>query len=111
MRFPVPVYRRSDSVPEASIGPSYRCASSALTTRTQLGFWVTLDGDPLSDLANTIQTKMPMDNPGSLQPDQVADILAYLLSYSKFPAGQTELPKDPQSIKLIIISSTKPSQK
>jgi hypothetical protein len=32
VRFPVLVYRRSDSVPEASSDPSYRCASSALAT-------------------------------------------------------------------------------
>ena len=74
-------------------------------------FWVSWDGEPLSELAEAIQTKMPASDPGSLKPDQVADILAYMLSYNKFPTGQTELPKDSQSMKLITISRTKPPQK
>jgi mono/diheme cytochrome c family protein len=72
-------------------------------------FLVSWDGEPLSELAQAVQTKMPANAPGSLTPDQVADLLAYVLSRNKLPTGQAELPKDTQSMKLITILTTKPT--
>jgi hypothetical protein len=48
--------------------------------------WQTLAG-----LLDKIQTSMPADKPGQLSAATNADILAFLLSAGKFPAGRTEL--------------------
>ena len=45
---------------------------------------------PLTDLHTAVKS-MPMDNPGSLKPEEYADILAYFLSINGYPAGETEL--------------------
>jgi S-disulfanyl-L-cysteine oxidoreductase SoxD len=53
----------------------------------------------MSDLFERTRISMPGDKPGSLQPNEVADVLAFLLSKGKFPAGQTELPPDAAALK------------
>lgn len=35
---------------------------------------------------------MPEDNPGSLKPEEYADIIAYFLQLNEFPAGESDLP-------------------
>lgn len=54
----------------------------------------TWEGVLLSDLSDRIRTTMPLDKPGSLSRQQTADVLAYMLSLSKIPAGATPLPGD-----------------
>jgi S-disulfanyl-L-cysteine oxidoreductase SoxD len=65
------------------------------------------NGLTVGDLAERIRTTMPLNKPGSLTRDQIADILAYIMSYNKFPAGSTELTKDVQVQKTITIQATK----
>jgi mono/diheme cytochrome c family protein len=55
----------------------------------------------LGDLYDRIHVSMPMDAPGTLKPEQVADILAYLLKSGNYPAGQTELPADVAKLKAV----------
>ena len=38
-----------------------------------------------------MRTTMPEDNPGSLKPQQYADILSFVLKLNGFAAGETEL--------------------
>ncbi len=45
---------------------------------------------PLTDLHDAVMS-MPMDAPGSMKPEEYADILAYFLSINDYPAGETEL--------------------
>src|SRR6185295_1515773 len=45
------------------------------------------DGLTIGDLFERIRISMPQNAPGSLSGQQNADILAYVLSVSKFPAG------------------------
>src|SRR5882762_1915455 len=40
-------------------------------------------------LLNKISQDMPSSAPGSLEPQQYADVFAYVLSVNKYPAGQT----------------------
>ena len=55
----------------------------------------------VGDLFDRVRTTMPQDKPGSLTRQQNSDILAYLLSANKFPAGQTELETQTELLKQI----------
>jgi mono/diheme cytochrome c family protein len=69
-----------------------------------MGAW---DASTALDLFSTVQAKMPMDNPGSLQPEQYADVIAYFFRGNKFPAGKDELTTDQDQLKLIRIERKK----
>jgi hypothetical protein len=43
------------------------------------------------DLLRLLQKTMPMDDPGSLPPENYADIVAYFFSLNAFPTGTAEL--------------------
>ena len=60
-------------------------------------------GQPLHALFDTVSGTMPMDNPGTLKPQQYADVLARLFELSKLPAGQQELPVPRDQLDLITI--------
>ena len=61
------------------------------------------DHRPLSDLYQFIVTRMPKNEPGSLQPDEYADVLAYLLKLNELPSGTEPLPADSVALKKIRI--------
>jgi hypothetical protein len=42
---------------------------------------------------------MPKNDPGSLAPDDVADVMAYLLKMNAMPVGPNELPADVDSLR------------
>ena len=48
----------------------------------------------LGDLFDRIHVSMPMDAPGTLKPEQVVDVLAFLLKSGAYPAGEAELSAD-----------------
>ena len=56
-------------------------------------------GKPLSDLFTFIGEKMPKNDPGTLAPEDVADVVAYLLKMNAMPVGKTELYPDADSLK------------
>ena len=60
---------------------------------------------PLSELFVYLVTKMPKNDPGSLPPDEYAQVLAYLLKLNGMPAGPTELPTDSMLMKNIRFES------
>lgn len=62
---------------------------------------------PLTDLHTAVKS-MPMDNPGSLKPEEYADVLSYFLSINGYPAGQTELKGDDASIAAVKVDVKKP---
>ena len=55
----------------------------------------------LFELAGKIRNTMPQNEPGTLTPEQTADILAYILQAGKFPAGRAELRADEAALKQI----------
>jgi mono/diheme cytochrome c family protein len=63
---------------------------------------------PLSDLFERIHTTMPADSPGSLKPAEVADVIAFILSKAKVPAGPADLPADPAALKQMKYVAPKP---
>jgi mono/diheme cytochrome c family protein len=48
-------------------------------------------GKTLGDLYEKTQTTMPATAPGTLTPEQAADVLAFMLKSSKYAAGSTAL--------------------
>ena len=54
-------------------------------------FLRTWEGKTVGDLYEKTHTTMPATAPGTLTPEQSADITAYMLSVSKYPAGTTPL--------------------
>lgn len=62
----------------------------------------------LNDLMERIHATMPADKPGSLERQQIADIMAFILSKGNFPAGTTELPAQGEMLKDIKFLSAKP---
>jgi mono/diheme cytochrome c family protein len=42
-----------------------------------------------------MKSQMPPDDPGGLNDESYADILAYILQVNNYPAGATQLPVDP----------------
>ncbi len=67
-------------------------------------FWSIWDGRTAADLLKTIRTTMPADAPESLKPQEYADLVAYLFSVNKFPAGETELPTNQEALEKIRIA-------
>ena len=55
-------------------------------------------GRPLAELFGIIQETMPQDAPGSLSPRQSAELVAYILSGNRKPAGDTPLAIDPDQL-------------
>ena len=54
---------------------------------------------PLQEVFHHMSTTMPEDNPGTLKPQQYADVVAYFLSLNGYPTGKAEL--EPAAIKAI----------
>ena len=59
-----------------------------LTGETFVKAW---EGRSVGDLFDQISKNMPVLNPGSLKPEEAADLVAYILSVLKYPAGTTDL--------------------
>jgi mono/diheme cytochrome c family protein len=74
------------------------------TADTFLKGW---EGSTVLDLFQLLQKTMPMDNPGSLRPEEYADVLSYLFRANAIPAGKDELDTDPEHLKLIRITPKK----
>ena len=82
--------------------------AAPLTGGAFLSNW---NGLTVGDLFDRIRKNMPQGSPGKLTKQQDADILAYLLSFNKFPAGKTELQKQVEFLREIRFESTKPEAK
>jgi mono/diheme cytochrome c family protein len=71
----------------------------------------------VADLFGFMSTQMPKNDPGSLEKDQYADVIAYLLKMNAMPAGTTELLADSSALAQIRIelptksSKTSPASK
>ena len=66
------------------------------------------DGLTIGDLFERVRISMPQNSPGSLSGQQNADILAFVFGSNKFPAGDTELPKEAGILKQIKFEVKKP---
>jgi mono/diheme cytochrome c family protein len=66
------------------------------------------DSQPLSDLFDRIHATMPADAPGTMKPEDVADVMAFILARAHIPSGAADLPSDSAALKLITYASAKP---
>ncbi|GGI77043.1 hypothetical protein GCM10007973_12350 [Polymorphobacter multimanifer] len=62
----------------------------------------------VGDLFDRVRTTMPMDNPQSLDREEYADILAFLLKANSFPAGETALDRRSEMLAMIEFIAQKP---
>jgi S-disulfanyl-L-cysteine oxidoreductase SoxD len=76
-----------------------------LTGDTFLGNW---NGVTLAELYDKLRNTMPPDTPKTIPPDQVADMLAYILSQNHFPSGKSPLSADAERLKDIKFVASKP---
>ena len=67
------------------------------------------NGLTLGKLFDKIRLTMPRDGPSQVSKEEKADILAYILSVNKFPAGKTELQQG-DSLKEIRFEAAKPGK-
>src|SRR3954465_9878697 len=61
----------------------------------------------VGSLFERIRATMPADNPGSLKRDQVADLVAFILNFNKYPTSQKDLPTEFEALKAIKITAPK----
>lgn len=81
-----------------------RCGTCHSTTEFSApSFLRAWRGQPVSSLYTHIADRMPFDNPGSLEPREYTDVLAYLFSLHALPTGESELPADQAAQKRITI--------
>jgi mono/diheme cytochrome c family protein len=71
-------------------------------------FLTKYQGQPALNLYNLIQKLMPATAPGSLTRPQAGDLLAYILSFNKFPAGTKDFPTDEDTLKKLTIPKPAP---
>jgi cytochrome c len=71
-------------------------------------FGKTWEGRSVGELFDKIATTMPALDPGSLKPEQSADITAFILSKSKYPAGAADLVASADPLKQIQIVAPQP---
>lgn len=68
------------------------------------------NGLTVGQLFDRIRTGMPPGAPGKVLRDAKIDIVAYILSYNKFPPGEKELPSQTAMMNTIRIDAEKPGK-
>jgi len=61
----------------------------------------------LNDLFERMRKTMPQGAPGSLSPEEYADVLSFVLQKNGAPAGAAELPKESAALTAIMYKMTK----
>ena len=72
-------------------------------------FTANWNGVTVGDLLERVRVSMPNDRPGTLSRQQTADVLAYVFSINRFPAGKAELARQTELLKQIKFEATKPA--
>jgi mono/diheme cytochrome c family protein len=67
-------------------------------------YFETADGKTVWEVFEFIWAEMPEDKPAWLDPEEYADILAYLLSVYGLPSGEQDMPTDKATLDEIILT-------
>lgn len=76
-------------------------ACHTVAEHTGRGFGAKWAGTTLNELFELMSNTMPEVEPGSLEPEQYASIVAFFLKESGYPEGQRELPSEVAALKKI----------
>lgn len=74
-----------------------------------IDFLANWNGLTVADLFERIRVSMPADRPGRLPREQNADIIAYMLRASEFPAGPAELAPRAEALRDIRVELSRPN--
>jgi mono/diheme cytochrome c family protein len=66
------------------------------------------NGLTIGAMAERTRTTMPFNQPATLSRQQIVDVLAFMLRANKFPAGETELPRQNEMLEQIKFLAVKP---
>lgn len=114
--------QKDDNAAPSTLSGVYTDAQAARGEETYMGICVachppgTYAGDafkatwnqrPLSDLYDIVSQTMPKQDPGSLSPKEVAQVIAYILKQNRMPAGSSELAAESAPLKKIRIQLTR----
>ena len=69
------------------------------------------EGRPLAELFAFISERMPKNEPGTLSPQENADVVAYLLQLNRMPPGAADIPADSTAMRSIRIESPPTTRK
>ena len=92
---------QADRGSDVYAGMCRSCHTAASHTGVTFAKW--WKGRTLAELFAYVSERMPKNDPGSLAPEQYADVIAYLLRMNAMPAGTAELPPDPTPLAAIRI--------
>jgi cytochrome c len=81
--------------------------SAVIPPLSGANFYGAWKGKSAADLFEKVHQTMPATAPGSLTPEQAADVVAHMLSVGKYPAGTTELSAKVDELKGIQIDLPK----
>jgi S-disulfanyl-L-cysteine oxidoreductase SoxD len=59
------------------------------------------NGVPLDQMIDRVRASMPLDKPMTLSRQQTVDVMTFVFSANKIPAGRTELPRQAEMLTLI----------
>jgi S-disulfanyl-L-cysteine oxidoreductase SoxD len=62
-------------------------------------------GRPVYDMYEQLRMTMPYDAPGRLTAGEYADVVSFLLKLNSAPAGEEELPADPEGLSAIAVTA------
>ena len=71
-------------------------------------FQTTWKDRSLAELFERIRDTMPQDEPGTLSPEQLVDLIAYILSANQLPPGEEALPQDSETLMHIRLDAGQP---
>jgi quinoprotein glucose dehydrogenase len=62
----------------------------------------------INELFERTRTSMPADKPGTMRPDLVADVLAFILNKGGFPVGEADLPSQADALRDLKFLAARP---
>jgi quinoprotein glucose dehydrogenase len=102
--------RRGDTVYRSTCATCHGEALAGIDDAPPLAgkeFLLGWGGSTVGKLFGRIQRTMPEDQSTVLTPQQISDVVAYILSYNRFPAGKVELGLDEATLADITIDTVR----
>jgi len=82
-------------------GPMLQGGTDGAGPLTGPTFNANWNGVPLDQMIDRVRASMPLDKPMTLSRQQTVDVMTFVFSANKIPAGKTELPRQAEMLTLI----------